>query len=425
MQASIYNFLLHSSRGNIFLVNPLYNTIIRLEPWLLELFSKKPVRFFEKRHPDFYACLLRNKFIVEDGDDEIQICVAKVLDRLETNGGQLQLTINPTLDCNLRCWYCYEEHRQGSRMSAETVLAVLRHIERKIRERKWNALHLSFFGGEPLLGFETVIIPILAKTKDLCDREHVKFSHGYTSNATLITPKRLNELRAISPNIHFQIPFDGSESNHNKVKHFANGRGCYSKVLETTRMLIQNGVSVTIRCNVTNENVNSFSDLVNAFSDLSTHKNFSFQIQKVWQERNTESLKKGILCLSSLIKKNGLQSNLNNGDAGYRCARCYADYRHNIVINYDGNVFQCTARDFTKNNRMGMLQADGEILYNDAFISRRFAQIKEECVTCRILPICPLCSQRKYETDEMKCALKHDDHVIKQNLKGHFKIESL
>lgn len=40
-----------------------------------------------------------------------------------------RLTINPTLNCNFSCWYCYESHNKKS-MSEETLQNALKFIQR-------------------------------------------------------------------------------------------------------------------------------------------------------------------------------------------------------------------------------------------------------------------------------------------------------
>lgn len=59
-----------------------------------------------------------NKFIIADYCDEYEQIEARYQNKV--NSSVYDLTILPTLDCNLRCWYCFETHVMGSRLSTVT-----------------------------------------------------------------------------------------------------------------------------------------------------------------------------------------------------------------------------------------------------------------------------------------------------------------
>lgn len=51
--------------------------------------------------------MIDNKLIVENNIDEYQECLNDITTRLKSDKS-VRITVNPTLDCNLKCWYCYE-----------------------------------------------------------------------------------------------------------------------------------------------------------------------------------------------------------------------------------------------------------------------------------------------------------------------------
>jgi uncharacterized protein len=100
--------------------------------------------------------------------------------------------------------------------------------------------------------------------------------------------------------------------------------------------------------------------------------------------------------------------------------RCYADRENHAVVNYDGNIYHCTARDFTPESAEGVLSDNGDIVNNDRYQLRN--QIKwgnETCLQCSIYPLCHgRCSQQKMDyigktgcltgyTDEQKESILH------------------
>lgn len=101
-------------------------------------------------------------FLVDESVDEKSILQERLKDRLNNNK-EFRLIVNPTLECNFSCWYCYEEKKKGTLMSQGTIDSLCKFI-RDVMKR-FRRLHLSFFGGEPLLAFDTVILPILQAVK--------------------------------------------------------------------------------------------------------------------------------------------------------------------------------------------------------------------------------------------------------------------
>ena len=97
---------------------------------------------------------------------------------------------------------------------------------------------------------------------------------------------------------------------------------------------------------------------------------------------------------------------------------CYADHENCIVINYTGDLYKCTARDFTPQLREGVLMPDGTLKWNDRY-KKRMA-IKHGislCHACRLFPICHGgCSQSKMENDGKETCLYHYSEYDKNNL---------
>ena len=85
---------------------------------------------------------------MEDDVQEMDI-IREEFDR-KRNSGQYTLMVLPTYDCNLRCWYCIQEH-QNMTLSDETVARIKKHIEKYLLENEIKEFRLSWFGGEPLL----------------------------------------------------------------------------------------------------------------------------------------------------------------------------------------------------------------------------------------------------------------------------------
>lgn len=105
---------------------------------------------------------------------------------------------------------------------------------------------------------------------------------------------------------------------------------------------------------------------------------------------------------------------------GDSISSCYGDYARNYVINYNGDVFKCTARDFNEENRIGILTENGEIAFNERALQRVRNSNTFECFSCRRLPICPICSQVRSEATNGKCPVQITQDAISTNIKQYF-----
>src|SRR6202020_1629629 len=79
---------------------------------------------------------------------------------------------------------------------------------------------------------------------------------------------------------------------------------------------------------------------------------------------------------------------------------CYADKRNSAVINYNGDIFKCTARDFTTTKRAGYLSNTGELVWENNYLERRMTAKfnNKPCLSCKIIPLCNGgCSQHALE----------------------------
>ncbi|MCM1028792.1 MAG: hypothetical protein NC342_00290 [Pseudoflavonifractor sp.] len=85
--------------------------------------------------------------IVSDDRNESAELI-EIFKQQERDPSYFGIIVNPTLDCNLRCWYCYENHSHGSMMGSDIIVAVKRLIDRKLQSDRLKHLSVSFFGGD-------------------------------------------------------------------------------------------------------------------------------------------------------------------------------------------------------------------------------------------------------------------------------------
>lgn len=315
------------------------------------------------------------------------------------------LIINPTLDCIFSCWYCYEAHPKG-RMDSD-ILNSIKLLISKIAET-YESLTISFFGGEPMMCYSSVMIPIVKYAFELFKEKNKQFSFNMTTNGYLFTLQRIEELKKYGFR-SAQITLDGDESLHNAIRFVGNKLPTYRKIIQSIRYLVETECSVTLRFNCTHLNVESLNNVAEALKslDVESKRRLSIDCQIVWQESNKDELQTKMHSLVSHFTHYGFQ--ISKMD--YR-SFCYADKRSECVVNYNGDLYKCTANDFHNTQRDGYLSVTGEVVWeNDSQERRMNSKLKnKKCHTCRILPLCHGgCSSHSLVSQDEYCLYPTDD----------------
>lgn len=393
----------------------IYNTYLNISPkvgCIYNAMSNKTLVFYgdvnEIEKQAKIPPSLRDKFIeagivVDNNTDEYRQFI-ELAKKVENESSSYHLLLNPTLNCNFHCSYCYESHF-ASKMDAPTMSKVKKFIRRQLNEGK--DLVISFFGGEPLLYYDDVMRPLIEYSKEEAEACGKKFTCNMTSNGYLLNRERVIWLRNNSFT-HVQITLDGNRELHNAVRYRFVGDNTYDRILENIRLLAANGIEVTLRLNCTNSNFNSLVDIPNALEDLSDEEksNIFVDIQVVWQESGKESLISRMDTIVDSFSKKGISA-AKMDFSGF----CYADRRQSSLVNFNGDVYKCTARDFHTTPRDGYLTEEGIIVWENYSLERRMqSKFKNiHCRTCRIFPLCHGgCSTNSLENDNY-CMHNFDD----------------
>jgi len=140
----------------------------------------------------------------------------------------VNLALFLTQTCNMRCVYCYGEGGEyGGRgvMSEETALAAVDWLLASSCEEK--TVHVSFFGGEPLLNFPLLqrVVAYAREQAALCGKE---VTFGTTTNATLLIDEIIAYLA--EEKIDPLVSFDGPPEIQDRQRPFRNGHGSHARV---------------------------------------------------------------------------------------------------------------------------------------------------------------------------------------------------
>ena len=216
-----------------------------------------------------YVLISENRinFISEIENGSLQDVLREEVDLIELQEFEQEevrigpsIAFMPTLDCNLRCVYCYA--RGGDDAIYMDLSLARMAIDNLVKSRKnYSQETLSIYfvgGGEPFLNFRCI--------KDVCQYAREKFADIkiiLVSNGTF-GKKQLEWL--IENNVAVRISFDGLF--HERQRPFISGKSSRRLVESNIRKLVKSGVFLTVQLTITNESVVAMSESVEYIASL-------------------------------------------------------------------------------------------------------------------------------------------------------------
>lgn len=391
MKYSKYNTILHLSDSLSVLYNSKEDKSIVISNSKTDLLKFSP-EHLATQDSEIYNNLIQINAIVADDKNELQE-VIELGKQIENNDEYYKLIINPTMGCNFSCWYCYESHIVGSKMSKSNVDKIIKLIDNILLEKpNLKTFDLAFFGGEPLMYYSKVTRPIIDYYRTQYEiHKNINFEISFTSNGYLLSDTILNHLIEKNDYKHFQITLDGNREEHNQVRVAQKEEGSYDVIIESIRRLLENGVEVVLRVNYTALTAYSIGDILNDISHFTeaNKSNLSIDFHRVWQDKEEvadidefiDSIKESFENSNFRVVRNDIVENFKKP--------CYADKENEVVINFNGDIYKCTARDFSKENSYGFIDDNGKLNWNDKIETWKKLKIQSKaCQSCRILPLC-------------------------------------
>lgn len=333
MKQSKYNTIVSLGKQQV-LYNTITNKFVVLSDAIKEALKCETVSPLSLK-------LESNNYLVKDDVDEKQMIESLFVQR-RFSPKVYQLTLNTSLDCNLCCWYCYETHAKKTNMSLELVKNILLHLEIKSQADPFKILELSFFGGEPLLNYKA-IKALLEGVKMLSERFDFDIHLTFVTNGTLINQKYVELLKEFK--VRFQITIDGNKDTHNNTRKYKSkllGTDSYGRIMDNLKLLNEQEAEFyfIVRVNYETDTLKSISKLMADLEFLDKRRT-ALSLHRVWQHKATEE--DSALLIDAINYINSMGFVVSTFPLATNLENCYADNYNQAIINYDGNVYKCTA----------------------------------------------------------------------------------
>ena len=195
------------------------------------------------------------RMLVTDDTDELGL----LANRYETsryNSTHFGLTIVTSLGCNFDCPYCFEA-KHPSILEENVQQAILQILDDQLPKIK--TFHVSWFGGEPLVGKKS-LLDLSDAFIHRCDCHEIDYDASIITNGYFLdheTCVQLHDRRVEQ----VQITLDGPPEIHNRMRPLASGNGSFWKIVKNLHHAIDY-LNVTIRVNLDTENFKYVEDLL-------------------------------------------------------------------------------------------------------------------------------------------------------------------
>lgn len=341
----------------------------------------------EKYIPTMDELIARHFLVPEDFDENRSVQQLRaLLKKLNPSKRVSGFTILPTTECNARCYYCFESDHPRCTMTDQIVADTVAYIADKC---KGGPIEITWFGGEPLVGAKQIT--------QICNglrKKEIKFRSSIVSNAYLFDENLIQVAKNEWNVTVAQVTLDGTEKVYNKAKAYVQPReNPYCRVLQNIDALLDQGIAVNIRLNVTANNIADLYELVDELADrFGGKRGFTGYSHAVYDDVGFDPISyNGDMREWVDAQTRGLDAKLREKQLLGSLAKlprlhtvhCMADNDNSLLIYPDGTVGKCENKS--------SLEGIGNIHQGiNKTIVDRYKETKQflDCSSCPLFPDC-------------------------------------
>lgn len=384
---SQYNLLIKEDEAHVFLYNTYSGAYIKLEKEIYALIHEQAI---DSDSPCLYFEDLKKQGIIKPKElnEFNKIVLNEHCAVYGSDQSSLTFVIVPTLACNLKCKYCFENGLTNKpNMTDEMVMKTVRYIVSRIT-KSTKKVHITWFGGEPLVAYNQIkLFYDLLKKENIRD---VQISSGIITNGVLLDKEKVKYLMEHCYLTQAQITVDGTVDVYCRQKGATVNQ--YLSVLKNIRESLPFiKISIRLNCDATNfEELCKVAKII--YEDSEGNKNLSFYLAKLEDyASNGENI---IDLLDFGVKNFEFQKYLGKikGEKSkfdlprYRKSFCGLFKLKNTVIDPEGYLYKCEHFVGRQDKIIG--DVDQGYYYTDEMLHFVSNKTHEKCYGCKLFPIC-------------------------------------
>ncbi len=344
--------------------------------------------------PEFVEDLLNtNEILVQSGVNEFANWKNALLEARNNSARIFSLHVEPTIQCQFECGYCFENGvDRGSGMTEAVFQKSVTWLDKYCSNHpEVEVLRLIFFGGEPLLRKDIVRKSVESFSR-LAHRRRLEYMTEIITNGELLTEDIAKLLSKYNWK-RVQITLDGPKEIHDGRRHGKNNRPTFDHIWANVVMLAQSDYiqAVDIRLSLDHSNSKYIPQLI------------QFMAEEGIQDRIRLSI--GFIESSFFVNIKGTEETWQAEQAlkVWKCARdygfkipdeyasgplCVAQAKHSAVLQPDGNLQKCFCTSGQNKHAFGNVFTEISGYTRD----NKYENFKrlDDCINekCPYLPIC-------------------------------------
>jgi len=339
--------------------------------------------------------------IVVDNDYEEDIAMEflSMREKYRTDK-QLQITIAPTMKCNMICPYCFQsENYDSEEMEYDICDKIVDFIDKMVINHPY--LSVTWFGGEPLIALNPIEY-ISKRLIDICAKKNILYNSSIITNGYLLdseTAKNLFEKCAISS---AQITLDGLEEQHDKKRILREGGKSFSTIINNIKSA-SDLLKIVVRVNVDKSNQGKLEGLIEKLLiDENLKGKISIGISPVFDFQERKNCEYNEFCSKNLWNIESIVAMRRFCEIDHIDRFCYATLQPSLVscsanifdsfiFDPQGEVYKCFMSLGKKKYSIGNIKDISNferLIYNHKHKEWVDASPAIECKKCVYLPLC-------------------------------------
>ena len=227
-----------------------------------------------------YRRLKKRGYIIDSSLEEQHLLETfkQINQQISRNRSLDSFTICPTMGCNLRCAYCFEDHdvhKLFDTMTTQQLNTIFAYIEENYKNQKKNNKFapINVFGGEPLLNMNYNLIKMILQFA-----KKINVPVSIATNGTTLNLEYLELFKMYREHVSLQFTFDGAKGYHDKKRIYSNGNGTFDCICKAIEQTLNSGICVSVRINIHVSSANGIDELEKTFKKRGWLNNPQFYV---------------------------------------------------------------------------------------------------------------------------------------------------
>lgn len=376
MQISRYTFYYRNTHPRL-LVNLLSEYEVEIEDGLFHALEK---REFERIDEETIEELREIGVIQHAPENEWTQFLCQINENVPDEK-ELDITLCLTYQCNLKCSYCVQAdilNNQDECIEEEYIVWIRNYIIKN----KITKLHITFFGGEPLLR-KNKISDLSREIMKICERHYVEFSFRITTNGTLLDPEDILKWKQHGLSC-IDVTLDGPKALHDRNRRSKNDKGTYKEIIDNISS-IEYQCGLNIICNIDPDNATAeqYIDFIDDFAHKKKINSFLLkpfyangeERSCFFSDKHLEMMQK--IWIEAKRKHLPVENSFSPGQCGFF-------NQGSFVIAPDGDIYPCSPFLGRKEFSLGNIRNGGDIVKKRKIMDN----LPLKCINCTFCPIC-------------------------------------